>query len=110
MEPITATLHFEEEWLEIEKLLATFPLVSNRRAEVDGTGVSAGVALPAGQSVATLHSVLQSHREQLTILVQRLRNVGAIPEDFPFSVLQILKDAVATGRRGRQLHAPRLQE
>ena len=58
-----------------------------------GHGVSSGVVVPRECKQPVLHSVLESHGLLMTALIKSLDSVGAIPADFPFTVLQILRDA-----------------
>ena len=56
-------------------------------------GVSLGGFVPKGSAVPVVHYAVRSHHQLLKDLFGHLKTVGALPEDFPFSVCQVLKDA-----------------
>ena len=73
-------------------VVQAFQLFENRRPEVDGLGVVLG-AVVTKDGRCIIHSETKRKESSLWQLIRLLQEINAIPGDFHFSSLQILKNA-----------------
>ena len=77
-------------WRRGEERCGIFPLVVNRRHEVNGRGVNIGVVVQNYDRLPVMHSATFEYADTLAEILSILKDLHMIPSDFQFSSLQIL--------------------
>ena len=80
-------------WAEIEALLLSWPLYPNRRAEIDGFGVVMGSVIPKGTKQTAVHSATFEYAASVKRLIQLLKRLHIVDDQFLFSCIQLLMRA-----------------